>query len=117
MLAFFSTAEDHIERRREVFERFKDANLKINLLKCEFFRHVPFSGHIVCRNRIHADPAKTSAVRQYPVQESATEVKSFMGLCSHNPRYVCDFAAIARPLHQVRENEKNPLEVRSATGV
>ena len=37
-IIFSRTAEEHIERLREVFQRFKDANLKINPLKCEFFR-------------------------------------------------------------------------------
>ena len=106
-LSFSRTAEEHIERLREVFQRFKDANLKINPLKCEFFRqHVRFLGHIVCREGIQADPVKTSAVRQYPVPKSVTEVKSFLGLCSYYRRYVRDFAAIARPLHQLTEKTK-----------
>ena len=106
-IIFSRTAEEHIERLREVFQRFKDANLKINPLKCEFFRqHLPFLGHIVSRDGIQADPAKTSAVRQYPVPKSVTEVKSFLGLCSYYRRYVRDFAAIARPLHQLTEKTK-----------
>ena len=105
-IIFSRTAEEHIERLREVLQRFKDANLKINPLKCEFFRqHVPFLGHIVSRDGIQADPAKTSGVRQYPVPKSVTEVKSFLGLCSYYRRYVRDFAAIARPLHQLTEKK------------
>ena len=70
----------HIERLREVFQRFKAANLKINPLKCEFFRqNVPFLGHIVSRDGMQADPAKTSTVRQYSVPKSVTEVKGFLG--------------------------------------
>ena len=106
-ITFSLTAEEHIATLREVFQRFKDANLKINQLKCEFFRqHVPFLGRIVRRDGIQADPAKTSAVRQYPVPKTVTEVKSFLGLCSYYRRYVRDFAAIARPLHQLTEKTK-----------
>ena len=77
-IIFSRTAEEHIARLREVFQRFKYANLKINPLKCEFFRqHVPFLGHIVSRDGIQANPGKTSALRQYPVPKSVTEVKSF----------------------------------------
>ena len=44
------TIEGHLERLCEVFQRFKDANLKINPSKCEFFgQKVPFLGHIVSR--------------------------------------------------------------------
>ena len=64
---------------------------------------MPFLGHIVSRDWIQANPAKTSAVRQYPVPKSVTEVKSSLGLCSYYRRYVRDFAAIARPLHQLTE--------------
>ena len=82
-ITYSRTAEEHTEKLREVFQRFKGANLKINPLKCEFFRqHVLFLGHIVSRDGIQADPATTSAVRQYPVPKSVTEVKSFLGLCS-----------------------------------
>ena len=106
-IIFSRSAEEHIERLREVFQRFKDANLKINPLICEFFRqHVPFLGHIVSRDGIEANPAKTSAVRQYPVPKSVTEVKSFLELCCYYRRYVGDFAAIARPLHQLTEKLK-----------
>ena len=83
-IIFSRTAEEHIERLREVFQRFKDANLGINALKCQFFqKHVPFLGHFVDRDGIQANPAKTSAKRQYPVTKSVTEVKSFLGLCSY----------------------------------
>ena len=106
-IIFSRFADEHIPRLREVFQRFKDANLKINPLKCEFFRqHVPFLGHIDSRDGNQADPAKTSALRQYPVRKSVTEVKSFLGLCSYYRQYVRHFAADARPLHQLTEKTK-----------
>ena len=60
-----------------------------------FRQHVRFMGHIVSRDGSQTNPAKTSAVRQYPVPKSVTEVKSFLGLCSYYRRYVRVFAAIA----------------------
>ena len=106
-IIFSRTAEKHIARLREVFQRFKDANFRINPLKCELFRqHELFFGHIFSRDGIQADPAKTSAVRQYPVLKSVTEVKIFLGLSSYYRRYVRDFAAVARPVHQLAEKMK-----------
>ena len=94
---FSRTAEENIQRLRDVYQRFKDANLKINPLHCEFFRqHVLFFGHIDSGDAIQADPAKTSAVHVYPVPTSVTEAKSFLEL-----RNVSDFAAVARALHQL----------------
>ena len=109
-IIFSRTYEEHVVRLKEVFQRFKDANLKINPLKCEFFRsHVPFLGHVVSRDGVQVDPAKTSAVRQYPIPKSVTETKSFLGLCSYYRRYVRNFAAIARPLHQLTEKKHDFL--------
>ena len=68
-IIFCLTAEEPIERLREVFQRFKDAYLKINALKWEFFRqHVLSFCHILCRVEFQADPAKTLAVCKYPVR-------------------------------------------------
>ena len=64
---------------------------------------------MVSREGIQADPEKTSTVNNYPVPENATEVKSFLGLCSYYRRYVQDFAKIARPLHQLTKKSKDFL--------
>ena len=107
-IIFSSTAEEHIERLREVLERFRLANLKINPTKCEFFRtRVPFLGHIISKNGLEADPDKIAAVKKFPIPTNPTEVKSFLGLCSYYRRYVQNFAEIARPLHKASEVTKN----------
>ena len=115
----FSRTAEHIARLREVFQRFKDANLKINPLKCEFFRQqVPFLGHIVSRDGIQADPAKTSAVRQYPVPKSVTEVKSFLGTLFLLPTVRSRFRRHCSTSSAVnRKNEWIPLEPRSPNGI
>ena len=107
-IIFSSTAEEHIERLRELLERFRSANLKINPTKCEFFRtRVPFLGHIISKNGLEADPDKIAAVKKFPIPTNPTEVKSFLGLCSYYRRYVQNFAEIARPLHKASEVTAN----------
>ena len=107
-IIFSSTAEEHIERLREVLERFRSANLKINPTKSEFLRtRVPFLGHIISKNGLEADPDKIAAVKKFPIPTNPTEVKSFLGLCSYYRRYVQNFAEIARPLHKASEVTTN----------
>ena len=67
---------------------------------------MPFLGHVVSRDGVQADPAKTSAVGQCQVPTSVTEVRSSLRLCSYYRRYVRNFASIARPLHQPTEKNK-----------
>ena len=117
---FSRTAEERIERLREVFQRFKDPTLKINLLKCELFRqHMPLLGHIGSRDGIQADPAKTLAVRQYPVAKSVTGVNSLLGLTLFLlPKVGSRFRRNCSTISSAnKKNERNPLEPRSLTGL
>ena len=70
-IIFSKTAEEHLDRLRQGFERFRLANLKINPTKCEFFRtRVPFLGHIIGKDGLEADPEKVAAVKNFPTPTS-----------------------------------------------
>ena len=103
-IIFSSTPEEHLERLRLVFERFRAHNLKINPDKCDFFRKkVQFLGHILSKDGLEVDPSKIEAVQNFPVPRSQTEVVSFLGLASYYRRFVPKFAEIARPSHKASE--------------
>ena len=103
-IIFSRTPEEHVSRLREVFQRFHNANLKINPAKCSFFQtKVQFLGHIVSKDGLQVDPEKVDVVKKFPIPKTQTEVKSFLGLASYYRRYVSNFAAIARPLHKASE--------------
>ena len=83
-IIFSSTAEEHIQRSREVLERFRSANLKIKSLKCDFFRtRVPFLGHNISKNGFEVNPSKIFAVKKFPIPTISTEVTYFLGLYSY----------------------------------
>ena len=87
IIIFSSTPEEHLERLRLVFERFREDNLKINPDKYDFFRmKVQFFGHIVSKDGLEVDPSKIEAVQKFPVTRSQTEVKLFWVL----PRIIED---------------------------
>ena len=103
-IIFSRTSEEHISRLREVFQRFHNANLKINPAKCFFFQtKVQFLGHIFSKNGLQVDPEKIDVVKKFPILKNQAEFNSFLGLASYYRRYVSNFAAIARPLHKASE--------------
>jgi hypothetical protein len=44
------------------------------------------------------DPAKVSAVQQYPIPSKVKEIQAFLGFCNFYRRFVKDYSTIARPL-------------------
>ena len=102
VIVFSSTFEDHLVHLAAVFDRLRNANLKLKPSKCHFGRSsVNFLGFIVSAEGILPDSSKINAVKSFPVPRSVTEVRSFLGLCNYYRRFVKDFAKIASPLNRL----------------
>ena len=104
------TFEKHLANLQQVFERLKQAGLKLQPKKCQFLQHeVNFLGHIVSSTGISPDPSKTLKVKEWPRPISVQETQQFLGLANYYRRFVKDFASIAKPLHQLTE-KKTPFK-------
>ena len=86
----------------QVFECLQKAKLKLFPKKCTLFKtEVKYLGHTVSGKGIAPDQSKLEAVMQWPRPTTASEIKSFLGLCSYCRQFVPSFAKIAHPLHQL----------------
>ena len=95
---------DNAQSLRAVFLRLRHAGLKLNPSKCELFRpKVTYLGHVISRDGIATDPAKTAVIRDWPTPRNVKDVRQFTGLCSYYRRYAPGFAHLAKPLHQLTE--------------
>ena len=102
VILFSSTVEEHLLRLSAVFDRLRNANLKLKPSKCHFARSsVNFLGFVVSAEGILPDTSKIDAVKTCPTPRSVTEVRSFLGLCTYYRRFVRDFAQIASPLNRL----------------
>ncbi|GFQ89070.1 retrovirus-related Pol polyprotein from transposon 297 [Trichonephila clavata] len=99
-----------IDNLRRVFEKLKEAKLKLNPSKCNLFRHeVNYLGHIISADGVRTDPQKVSAVKDWRRPKNVHELRSFLGLCTYYRRFVKGFSSIARPLHRLTENKQRFL--------
>ena len=106
IIVFSSTWEEHLARLREVFERLRQAKLKLGAAKCTFAtKEVSYLGHRVTEEGLLPDPSLLAAIRDIPPPTTATEVRSFLGLAGYYRRYVKGFAAIAAPLFSLTRKE------------
>lgn len=91
ILIYSGTFEEHLTHLKEVFSRIQSAGLKLNPGKCHLARdHVVFLGHVVSEKGLQPDPRNTEKVRNWPVPQSPSEVRAFVGLCSYYRRFVKD---------------------------
>ena len=99
IIIFGKTLESHTENLNAVFERIRDAGLKLRPDKCSFLKtEVEFLGHIISINGIKPDPRNIEKVKECRTPTTPREIKSFLGLASYYRKFVEGFSKIAHPM-------------------
>ncbi|GBC33781.2 retroviral-like aspartic protease 1 [Rhizophagus irregularis DAOM 181602=DAOM 197198] len=94
--------EKHLEHLRNVFDRLKNAGLKLNPEKCYFVkRELLFLGYVISSKGIRTDPTKIKKVENFPIPRNVTQLRGFLGLASYYRRFIKDFSKIANPLNKL----------------
>ena len=87
------------ERLAMVFDRLREACLKLKPSKCELFqRKTIYLGHVISAEGISCDPAKVEAVKNWSVPSTARQVQVFLGTVNYYNRFIKNYSEIARPL-------------------
>ena len=95
---------DHLQNINLIFQRIRDAGLKLQPPKCRFFQEeVAYLGHIVSHEGISVDPTKVDKVRHCPIPQNSKDVQQFLGLANYYRRFILGFAELAKPLHRLTE--------------
>ena len=91
--------QSHLDRLREVLDRFQMAGLKLKPSKCALFQpEVCYLGHVVSAQEVATDPDKIEAVRAWPTPKSVKDVQALLGLAGYYWQFIPDFATTANPL-------------------
>ena len=99
ILIFSPDNKTHLEHLELVFQRLREADLKLKASKCNFFKkHIQYLGHLVSGEGIEPLPEKLEAVRKMPPPTTPKEVRQILGLVGYYRKFVPKFADIARPL-------------------
>jgi hypothetical protein len=102
VIIFGRNLDTHNKNLIKVFERFREVNLKLNPLKCDFLKkNILYLGHVVSSEGILPDPQKTKTLENYPVPKNADEVRRFVAFCNYYRKFITNFAEITLPLNKL----------------
>ena len=106
ILIFSSSEEEHLKHLEIVFERLRQAGLKLKHKKCSFFKsQLHYLGHVISGNGIQALPEKLTAIQNMPIPTNPKEVRQVLGLSGYYRKFIPNYGDITRPLTQLTRKE------------
>lgn len=101
IIVFSTSLQEHMVNLEKVFQKLRESNFKIQMDKSEFLKlETAYLGHIISREGIKPNPDKISAIQNYPLPKTPTEIKRFLGLVGYYRKFIPNFARIAKPMTQ-----------------
>ncbi|XP_069460672.1 uncharacterized protein [Ambystoma mexicanum] len=90
---------DHVRHLQLVLARLKENHLFCKLEKCEFNQsQVTYLGYALLAGGISMDPAKVTAVMDWPSPSTVKDIQRFLGFATFYRKFIPHFSSIILPL-------------------
>ena len=110
ILIYSRNMDEHLQRVRTLFERMRQADLKLTKRKHNFLKaHVQYLGHYISGQGLEPIPEKLESLQQMPAPTDLTEVRKFLGFVGYYRKFIPKYSDIARPLTNLTRKD-NPFE-------
>ena len=106
VIVFSKTPEEHLVRLHGVFQKLREAALKLKPSKCEFFKdRIAYLGHIVSKAGIETDPKKIRDIWEWPRPNTVTDVRQSLGFTNYYWKFIKHYAVVANLLNKLVSGE------------
>ena len=107
VIVFGSSRSQVMNRLAQVFNRLRNARLKLKASKCTFFENETlYLGHLVSSEGVKCDPSKIQAVKDWKRPTTSKQAHSFVAFVNYYSRFIKDFFQIAKPLYDLTKKRK-----------
>ena len=107
IIIFSDNELEHLEHLEVIFQRLKEAGLKMKCSKCDFFKSkIHYLGHLISADGIRPLPNKLDSIKHVPALKDAKEIKQFLGLTGYYRKFVPRFADNSRPLTTLTKKDQ-----------
>ncbi len=102
ILIWGRTHEEHDDRLRQVLNKIRAINMKLNPDKCKFrVNSVQYVGHLLTADGVKPDPEKTKAVCDMPTPQDKHALQKFLGMTNYLSKFIPQYSDITGPLRQL----------------
>jgi hypothetical protein len=99
ILIYSKTLAEHEDHLKKVLQVLRENEFYVKLSKCDFEKkELKFLGHMVGADGVKVDPAKTQVVKDWPVPQNVSHVRSFLGLANYFRKFLPAYAIVTAPL-------------------
>ena len=96
------TKEELLTNLRQVFERCRLHDLRLQLKKCKFFlQEIPWLGHVIGHGTLKPDPLKVSAIVEMPDPTCPADLVRLLGMVTYLDKFCENLAGLTRPLRDL----------------
>jgi hypothetical protein len=89
ILIYSKTWSDHVVHVEQVLKILQENNFLLKRSKCEFGKQsLEYLGHVISAEGVATEPAKISAVKEWPVPTNLKQLRGFLGLIGYYRRFI-----------------------------
>jgi hypothetical protein len=99
ILIYSPSLETHLSHLQDVFNILREHNFLLKMSKCSFAQQsLEYLGHVISAAGVATDPAKITAIQEWPTPTDLKQLRGFLGLSGYYRKFIRHYGLLSRPL-------------------